>query len=409
MKRSGKRAGATDATLRILVVTPFGTSAVTGGAEKWLFGMITNMPKFAWHVMSLQEGAFCEELRAAGIDVSVRPTGALAVEIARAAAHLSGVLVRRRPDIVVGNGIKAQLVIAIAVALRGIPTVWVKHDYSFDTTLAKPLGWAAGSVVSTAAEVGASVRRDDLVVIHPPVQGGNVCDRARARHRLREHGIEFDSRPTLVMAGRIVPYKGVDDAVAALAEPSSGRWRLVVIGEEDHSAPGECDRLVQLAQERGVADRVTFTSPVQGLGDLFAAFDALAVLTKPTDSRAPAREGFGMTAFEAMQAGVPVVAVEGSPVAERLAGIAGITVPAWAPTEVAAALGRLSDEALRAEMGQSGRGIVAGYANAAEAADSFRRVLIDAAAQGRWSRARQRAVRAVRAVRALTRRQQDGR
>lgn len=387
-------------------MTPFGTSSVTGGAEKWLFGMITNMPGFAWHVLSLQEGAFCDELRAAGIDVSVRPTGVSAVEVARAAAHLCGLLSRRRPDIVVGNGVKAQLVAALAVALRGTPTVWVKHDYSFDATLAKPLGWAADSVVSTAAEVGASVRREDLVVIHPPVQGGEICDRATARHRLRVHGVEFDSRPTLVMAGRIVPYKGVDDAVAALAEPSARQWRLVVIGEEDHSAPGECDRLVRLAQERGVADRVAFAPPVQGVGDLFAAFEALAVLTKPTDSRAPGREGFGMTAFEAMQAGVPVVAVEGSPVAERLAGSAGITVSAWAPVEVAAALGQLSDEAVRAEMGQNGRDIVAGYANAAEAADSFRRVLIDAAAQGRWLRIRRRTIRAVRK---LARHRQGGR
>lgn len=348
--------------------------------------------------MCLQDGPFCDELRSAGIGVSVRQTSSSAAAALRTASEVARFLTFLQPDVVIGNGIKAQLVIALATPLRGIPSVWVKHDYSYDSTLAGPLGFAADSVVATAAEVGAKAGRDDLIVIHPPVQDEPSRCRDSARSILLERGIALDDQPTLVMAGRLVPYKGLDDAIAALAVPGGEPWRLVAIGEEDHSSPGERDRLRRLAEGLGVVDRVSFAPPVQGLGSLFAAFDALAVLTKPTDRRAPSQEGFGMTAFEAMQAGVPVIAVKDSPVAHRLDGTAGITVSPQSPSEIATALKRLIDPVVRAEMGEQGRAIVAGYADAAQTAGSFASVLHDVAQHSRWSGLRQRTSRMARKV-----------
>ncbi|MCT1550182.1 glycosyltransferase [Brevibacterium casei] len=376
-------------------MTPFATSSVTGGAEKWLLEMITSTPEVSWKVLALQDGPYCDELRALGIDVLVMKTGAPAVEILRTAAAASRLIARLRPDVVVGNGVKAQLIVTLADPLRRRPTVWVKHDYSFDRTLAGPLGLTSDTVVATAAAVGAAAGRDDLRVIHPPLQSEPVQDRATARRTLLEHGIELNSCRTLVMAGRLVPYKGVDDAIAALAAPAASGWRLIVIGDEDHSSLGERDRLEALAVELGVADRVTFAPPVPGLGSLFAAFDALAVLTKPTDSRAPAKEGFGMTAFEAMQAGIPVIAVDDGPVAERLAGTAGIAVPPGDSGAVAVALDRLGDSAVRTGMGRNGRAIVAAYSDATEAARQFMEALADTARSDRWSGLRLRLGRAI--------------
>jgi glycosyltransferase involved in cell wall biosynthesis len=367
------------------VVTPFGTSSVTGGAEKWLLGMITSLPEVRWRVLLLQDGPFRDELRAAGVPVAVARTGRSAVAVAAAASRTSRAMKAWRPDVVVGNGVKAQLVVALSAALGGRSTVWVKHDYSFDRTLARPLGLLSDRVVTTAVEVGSAARRPDLVVINPPVQEREPSDRETARRRLREHGLSFDDRPSLVMAGRLVPYKGVDDAVAALGMAGAEEWRLIVVGDDDHSAPGEQERLSRLARRRGVAERVTFVPPVRGLGDLFAAFDALAVLTKPTDRRSPSKEGFGMTAFEAMQAGIPVVAVAGSPVSGRLGGAAGIPVGPGAPEEIAAALGRMSDPAVRLEMGRQGRRIASGYADVETAAAAFAAVLRGAAARSRGS------------------------
>lgn len=379
--------------LRVLVVTPFGTSSVVGGAEKWLFGMIMSLPNISWDVLCLQEGPFQNELRLADVPASVHPTGPSAQSIVGAARHVSRVIGRTRPDVVVGNGVKAQLIVALATPLRGVPTVWVKHDYSYDRSLAPALGWISDSVVSTAADVAAMAHRDDCIVIHPPLQDGTIHERDAARRRLREDGIEFDDRPTLVMAGRLVPYKGVEDAIAGLAGPGAERWRLVVVGDDDQSSPGERARLSRLASEICVADRVSFFPAVPGLGDLFSAFDALAVLTKPTDRRAPAREGFGMTAFEAMQSGIPVIAVEGSPAADRLAGQAGVTIPPARPQDVAAALDRLSDPVIRAKMGSRGQRLVADFASVAEVADTFATVLGNAAGNSRVRGLMQRASR----------------
>lgn len=365
--------------LRVLAVTAFGTSAVTGGAEKWLVGMLEHITTVQWKVLLLQDGPFRAELEAAGVNVTVRPTGASGSAVASTALRVARMLKHLRPDVVVGNGVKAQLVTALAAMPSGTPTVWVKHDYSFDRTLARPLGCLASTVVATADEVGEAAGRPDTVVIYPPVQATRPRDRRSARLALHELGVPFDDRPILVLAGRLVPYKGVDDAIAALAAPGGHGWRLVIIGDDDHSAPGEGRRLVDLARQLQLSDRVTFLPPVPGLADLFAGFDALAVLTKPVGRRSPGREGFGMTAFEAMQAGIPVLAVAGSPVARRLAGRAGLIVAPGAPEEVALALSQLSDPSTRRRMGRAGQDLVRGYPGAAEAAQQFASVLQDTA------------------------------
>lgn len=390
------------------MVTPFGTSSVTGGAEKWLIGMIASLPEFEWRVLMLQDGPFRDELRAAGIPVAVARTGRSGFAVVGAALRTKRATKGWRPDVVVGNGVKAQLVVALSALFGAEPTVWVKHDYSFDRTLAGPLGLLSDRVVTTAVEVGAAARRADLVVINPPVQEREPWDRETARSRLREYGVSFDDRPSLVMAGRLVPYKGVDDAVAALGLPGAEQWRLIVVGDDDHSAPGEQGRLSRLAQERGVAERVTFVPPVLGLSDLFAAFDALAVLTKPTDRRSPSKEGFGMTAFEAMQAGIPVVAVSGSPVSGRLGDVAGISVGPGAPGEIAAALGQMSDPGVRQEMGRQGRRIVSGYADAEAAVAAFASVLGDVTSGSGWTVLRRRVRRLLPGPQRTSRRDTGG-
>jgi glycosyltransferase involved in cell wall biosynthesis len=131
--------------------------------------------------------------------------------------------------------------------------------------------------------------------------------------------------------------------------------------------------------ETGVEDRVVFAGHVPGMARWLAAFDALAVLTKPGARRAPKREGFGTAAFEAMLAGVPVIAVAGGAVARRLEGRAGIEVPPADPQAVAEALERLADPRLRAAVGSAGREILASHPSVEECARMLVEVLRDAA------------------------------
>jgi glycosyltransferase involved in cell wall biosynthesis len=262
-----------------------------------------------------------------------------------------------KPDVVVGNGVKAQAALSLPARLLRRSSVWVKHDHSFDTQVARPLGRLSTLVVATATEVGLAVSREDVVVIEPE-RPPMPQARDDALAKLAEYGYVPDGRPAVAVVGRLVPYKGVDVAIRALAYPESKPWRLVVIGGDDDWAPGETERLRTLAMDLGVADRVHFCGPVPGAGLLLAGFEALAVLTRPGQAGAPQREGYGITGTEAMLAGLPVITAGEGPVARRLRtpeGDAGTVVRPGDPRDTARALGHLADPTRRAELGQRGR------------------------------------------------------
>ncbi len=122
-------------------------------------------------------------------------------------------------------------------------------------------------------------------------------DRARARSAL---GLP-DDRPTTLFVGRLVPDKGFDrlvDAVARIPEPD--RPRVVAVGgaPDDPAARSAADR----ARRRGVAEAVRFVGPAArgDLPDWYRAADVVAV---------PSRyESFGLVVLEALACGTPVAA-----------------------------------------------------------------------------------------------------
>lgn len=365
--------------LRVLAVSAYG---VFGGAESWLAYLIAATDRMEVEVVLLQDGPFRARLEALGVPVSVHATGTSPLSLLGPVRWLARELRRRRPDVVLANGIKAQLVAAPAGRLAGVATVWAKHDHSFDRWLAVPVGRLSTRVVAAVEELGAPVRRHDVVVVPPPVLAPPAT-REDAREHLAGLGLALDDTPTVVMATRLVPYKGVDDAIAALSLPGGERWRLAVVGDDDPSAPGETQRLRELARAGGVADRVVFVGRVERASHWLAAFDAIAVLTKPGGRRTPGKEGFGTSAFEAMLAGVPVIGVEGGAVVRRLAGRAGFGVPAANPAAVAVALGRLADPDTRRTAGEAARELVAGHPDATRCAELLVAVLDDAASRTR--------------------------
>jgi glycosyltransferase involved in cell wall biosynthesis len=386
LARSAGTAPAGRSRLRVLVLQPY---AGLGGSESWLRRLLDATQELEAKVILLQDGPFRAQLEESGIPVELHPVGRGPGSIAAAAAWLTRRLRRDRPDVVLGNGVKAQLVAAPAGRAAGVPTVWAKHDHGYDRTLAVPLGRISTRVIGAAEELAAPTRRRDAVIISPPRPNNEPAPREEARAHLAGLGIELDETPTLVMAGRIVPFKGVDDAIRALGLPGGRGWRLVVVGEEDPAAPGETERLRALAAELGVPERVTFAGHVSGVAHWLAAFDALAVLTKPGARRAPKREGFGTAAFEAMIAAVPVIGVTGGAVVRRLERRAGIGVPPGDPQAVAGALERLSDPQVRAAAGAAAREIVAAHPTAEACAQRLVEVLREAAAtRGRRAQSR---------------------
>lgn len=363
--------------LRVLIVQPY---AERGGSEAWLLRLIDATDELALSAVLLKDGPLRGELEDRGIPVVLHPVGNNPVDLLRPIGWLARRLRSDPPDVILANVMKAQMVAGPAGRIAGVPTVWAKHDHGYDRVLAVPLGRISDRVVGAVEELAAPTKREDAVIIPPPLPDEPPATREGARAEMSSLGVPLDERPALVMAGRLVPFKGVDDAIQALARPEAGDWTLVVAGEDDHSAPGETERLRGIAASLGVGDRVHFAGHVPRISHWLAAFDALAVLTRPGARRAPKSEGFGTSAFEAQLAGLPVIATGEGAVVRRLdGGRAGAAVPVSDPAAVAAALARFADPAERERAGAAAREIVAGHPDAEECARMLVAVLRDAA------------------------------
>jgi len=151
--------------------------------------------------------------------------------------------------------------------------------------------------------------------------------------------------------GRMVPKKGFDVLIRALATPSL-RERPVVgvmVGEGDDKAAWQ-----QLALDLGVAERLRWVGnvPKTAIGRYYNLADVLAM---PSVSR-PA-DGLNVCVLDAMSCGKPVIGttVAGNPLA-IVNETTGLLIPEQDADALAGALARLVDDAtLRRRMGAASR------------------------------------------------------
>lgn len=148
--------------------------------------------------------------------------------------------------------------------------------------------------------------------------------------------------------GRLVPEKGLAEAVEALAHlPQAAR--LVFVGEGPMRA-----ELETLARARGVAGRVRFAGGI-ALDAMPQALKALDALILPSRTTARWKEQFGRVLIEAGACGVAVVGSDSGAIPEVI-GEAGLIFPEGDAAALAERLNRLlCDPALRARCGQVGR------------------------------------------------------
>lgn len=149
------------------------------------------------------------------------------------------------------------------------------------------------------------------------------------------------ARFRLLSLGRLVPRKGVDLVIRALAllrARGVDDAELEVVGSSGSAAAvdPEIVRLSALAADIGVADRVHFRGqmPRECIPALFRSADAVVCT--------PWYEPFGIVPLESMACGTPVIAAAVGGLGDTVVhGITGLHVPPQDPEALASALERL--------------------------------------------------------------------
>jgi len=223
------------------------------------------------------------------------------------------------------------------------------------------LGGAAGIVANSTwtGDLTRAVMREVGVTQPPPVADYPLGtdpvqfapERASAAVRA-ELGV--GDAPYLLSVARLVPHKGQDVAMRALARiaPAFPNLRYVIVGE----GPDE-QRLRELARSLGMDARVVFTGPLRD--DHLPAVYAGAALYVGLSRFIPpfSVEGFGISFVEAAASGVPSVAGDSGGVRSAvLDGETGLVVPPEDDAQAAAAIQRLlGDRALYERFARAGR------------------------------------------------------
>ncbi len=224
---------------------------------------------------------------------------------------------------------------------------WVLAESSLLFTVSQ---YTADQAVSLSGGLArAEVLRPALEVERYP--HAQAADAAAARTALG-----LDDAPLVVCVGRLVPRKGQDMLIEALAELDGGYRdvRLALVGGGRLT-----DELRRRATAAGLADRVRLPGEVSG-DELRLWLQAADVFAGPSRTRLRGLEveGFGIVYAEAALTGLPVVAGRSGGAPEAVVeGETGFVVDAQTPAELTAALGRLlsmSSEQRRL-MGAAGR------------------------------------------------------
>jgi phosphatidylinositol alpha-1,6-mannosyltransferase len=165
--------------------------------------------------------------------------------------------------------------------------------------------------------------------------------------------LELGTRPVLLTIARLVPRKGIDSVLRALAEVRRVVPDVVYVIAGD--GPDRA-RLDELVRSSGLEGSVRFAGVVPD-GELALWYSLGDVFVMPSRSDPPDVEGFGIVFLEAQACERPVVAARAGGVPDAVAdGISGVLVePGDEPGLARALVDLLSDPARRAELGRRGR------------------------------------------------------
>lgn len=252
---------------------------------------------------------------------------------------------------------------------------------------------AAGVVANSAwtASLATDVMREMGVTVTPPVAAIDLGTdpeqfrASRASGALRAR-LDLADAPVLLTVARLVPHKGQDTAIRALARLANDfpRLQYVVVGKGDDE-----QRLRELATALGVADRVHFPGQLSDdeMADAYASSTIYAGLSR-LDNGVNV-EGFGISLVEAAASGLVAVAGDSGGVRSAVRdGETGLVVSASSVEDAADAISRLlAQPELRATMSVAARKAVETHYNWERVAVETRNFVRNCIAAGPAARA----------------------
>ncbi|AVT42090.1 glycosyl transferase [Plantactinospora sp. BB1] len=326
------RTGATSAgTAYVVLPGDIDDPATPSGGNAYDRQVITGLVRLGWQVRELAvPGSWPRP------DPAERATLAAALDGVPdgAVVLLDGLVACGVPEVVGPAAARLRLAVLVHLPLRdetGLPPDLAARLDDLERRTLR----AAPAIVATSAGTGRTlVRRHGLPAgrVHVVPPGVAAAPLASGT----------DGAASLLCVASVIPRKGHDVLVEALASVADRPWTCRCVGPVDRD-PEYVDRLRRSAAAAGLADRVLFAGPRTG-AELAADYAAADLLVLP--SRA---EPYGMVVTEALARGVPVLGseVDGLPEAIGRApdgAVPGLLVPPGDPAALATALRRWFDE-----------------------------------------------------------------
>jgi glycosyltransferase involved in cell wall biosynthesis len=275
---------------------------------------------------------FLSGLRRSGVPVTVLPFPGR--RYLRERSALARLLRERRPDVVHTHGYRADVLGGTVAAGLGLPVVTTVHGFT---------GGDWKNRIFERVQTRAFRRFSVVVAVSRPLVERLVrCGVPRARVRMLRNAWRSAGEPleklearqslgldpdafTIGWVGRLSREKGPDLFLDALERMRDESWQAVVVGDgRDRAA------LTARAARLSAGDRIRWAGMVPDAARYLPAFDLL-VLSSRT-------EGTPIVLFEAMAAGVPLVAAAVGGVPDVLSAAEARLVPPEDPSALADAM-----------------------------------------------------------------------
>lgn len=280
---------------------------------------------------------------------SVALTPALAVELARTPADVTVVHEPNPVALVADMVTRRRGPLVVYFHSEVVRAQW-KYRAFYRPFLTRVLDRAAAILVASPAMRDSAIQlegyRDKCVVVPYGIDLHGFEASADVIARAGQWRATLGPSPLFLFVGRLVPYKGVDVLIRAMAGIDGS---LAIVGDGPLRPSLEAH-----AADAGVAGRVRFLGALTD-EQVVALYHACDAFVLPSVTRA---EAFGMVQLEAMACGKPVVCTDlpsGVPWVNRH-GESGLVVPPGDAGALRSAMSLLAgDDTLRAALGEGAR------------------------------------------------------